>query len=71
MYSWLVLTSLLLNESLQIILQWINMAYIGFEIVTNEWKSVNGILSGIVTYEIELLLTNGMEFKCLLDVSNS
>ena len=47
------------------------MACIGLEIVVNEQKSTNGILNSIVTYKIELVLTNEMELKCPLNVNNS
>ena len=47
----------------------INLAYIGLEMVVNEWKSMNAVLNSTITYEIELLLINGMVFKCLLNVN--
>ena len=37
------------------------MAYNTLEIVVSEWKSLNSIVKSVATYEIEQLLTNGME----------
>ena len=40
------------------------MEYFGPESLTN------GVLNGVVTYEIEPLLANDAEFKCLLNVES-